>query len=53
MRADVLSPTRDIRDALDDYEMSIQPELRKMYEKYIKIYVTNLSLKKSSFFLKK
>ena len=35
MRADVLNPNRDIRDALDDYEKSVQPELRKIYDDWL------------------
>jgi hypothetical protein len=38
MRADVLSPTRDIRDVLDDYEKSIQPELRKIYDDWLESF---------------
>lgn len=38
MRADVLSPTRDIRDVLDEYEKSVQPELRKIYDNWLESF---------------
>ena len=38
MRADVLSPTRDIRDVLDEYEKSIQPELREIYDNWLESF---------------
>ena len=38
MRADVLNPNRDIRDALDDYEKSVQPELRQIHNDWLESF---------------
>jgi hypothetical protein len=35
MRRDVLSPDSDIDDALGDFDKSIQPELKKMYDDWL------------------
>ena len=38
MRADVLNPNRNILNELDDYEKSVQPELREIYNNWLESY---------------